>query len=122
MNKKINIWGRDFNLNVMFDVYEGEEVLDIQKEALQDFLNASYKILGSCEEVKEYCLKENQGLIEAPIENIFRYVMPEYLYIKRDNRKHIVILLCNYKFDEEHGIALTFEDEKLTKIGSQDEI
>lgn len=122
MNKKINIWGRDFNLNVMFDVYEGEEVLDIQKEALQDFLNASDKILDSCDEVKEYCLKENQGLIEDPIENIFRYVMPEYLYIKRDSRKHVVILLCNYKFDEEHGIALTYENERLTKIGSQDEI
>ena len=52
--------------------------------------------------------------------DIFKYVIPEAIYVKRNKRKHQIALLCNYRFDEEHGIAITYEDEKLKKIGTQD--
>lgn len=48
--------------------------------------------------------------------------MPQALYVKRNEKKRVVSLLCNYRFDEEHGIALTFENEKLKGIGTQDDI
>ena len=41
--------------------------------------------------------------------------------IKAANIYHIS-LLCNYRFDEEHGIAITYENEKLKNIGPQDDV
>ena len=121
MNKILNIWGRDFSLKVTYDAYTGEAVLDIQKEALASFISAADEILASSKEVKQYCLEKNGDLIEKPVENIFKYVIPEELFIKRDEKKRVVMLLCNYRFDEEHGIALTFENEVLKHIGPQDD-
>ena len=46
--------------------------------------------------------------------------MPDKLYVGRNSKKRVVTLLCDYKFDLEHGIALMFEDEKLVKIATQD--
>lgn len=122
MNKTIRVWGREFELEVIFDVYEGEEVLELQNDALEAFTETSGNILDTCDELKEYCIKRDGDQIGASIENIFKYVIPESLFIKRNEKKRSVVLLCNYKFDEEHGIALFFENEKLTHIGSQDDI
>lgn len=54
------------------------------------------------------------------INNIFKYVAPKYLYVARNNEKHVVAIMCNYKFDPENGIAVIFENEKFSKIGMQD--
>lgn len=122
MTEKITIWGREFNLKVIFDVYEGEHVLDIQKEAVDAFTKAAGEILCSYKELEKYCIKQDADRIDAPIKNIFKYVMPQALYIKRNEKKRVVSLLCNYRFDEENGIALTYENEKLKHIGTQDDI
>lgn len=122
MIKKINVWGRNFDLDVIFEVYKGEEVFDIQQEALDAFISAADNLLGSCEELKKYCIEKDADLIGDSISNIFKYVIPKSLYIKRNTKKRTVALLCNYRFDEEHGLALIFENEKLTHIGTQDDI
>ena len=124
MNKttKINVWGRSFELKIFFDVYENENILDNQKEALYSFVNNADHILGAYRELEVYCLEKDGDLIGNSISNIFKYVMPTSLFIIRDEKIHKVALLCNYRFDEEHGIALFFENEKLIKIGTQDDI
>jgi hypothetical protein len=122
MNKKVNVWGREFSLKIIFDVYRGEDILEIQKEALDSFVEAAEGLLASCEELKKYCLKKDGDRIGNSIENIFKYVIPELLFIRRNEEKRDVVLLCKYRFDEEHGIALFFENEKLEHIGSQDDI
>lgn len=122
MNKKINVWGRNFDLKVIFDVYEGEGILDNQKASLDEFVKKSGDILSSFYEIERYCIEKDGSLIGDSIRNIFKYVMPESLFVKRDEKKRIVVLLCNYRFDEEHGIALFFENEKLANIGTQNEI
>lgn len=122
MNKKINVWGRNFDLKVIFDVYEREGILDNQKASLDEFVKKSGDILSSFYEIERYCIEKDGSLIGDSIRNIFKYVMPESLFVKRDEKKRIVVLLCNYRFDEEHGIALFFENEKLANIGTQNEI
>ena len=32
----------------------------------------------------------------------------------------VVAIMCNYKFDMEHGIAIVFKNEMFSKIVSQD--
>lgn len=121
--KKIVIWGRIFEIEVRFDCYAGEEVLDAQKEALELFLKSENNIKDSLETVKQYCLEQNgKDMGESKVANIFKYVAPKYLYVVRSTEKHIVSIMCNYKFDQENGIAVVFENEKLSKIVRQDMI
>ena len=119
--EKMTIWGRELELEIEYDCYSGEDVLDSQKEAVEAFLGAGKNVDASLEEVKKYCLKNNKCEIGADsIENIFKYVAPKYLYVVRDDAKHIIAIMCNYKFDSENGIAIVFENEKYSRIGKQD--
>lgn len=122
MNKeKFVIWGRSFELEIKYDCYTGEEVLDIQRDALAAFLKSGKSIEDSLEMVKRYCLEQNRDDIgDSDIENIFKYVIPKYLYVVRNKKKHIVAIMCNYKFDMENGIAVVFENEKFSELGKQD--
>lgn len=122
MNRSITVWGREFELKVVFDVYEGEEILNIQKEALDEFLEAAGSLLSSYSELENYCLNRDAAAIGDKIDNIFKYVMPKSIFVKRDDKKHVVALICDYRFDEEHGLALIFENEKLVRVVTQDNV
>ena len=54
------------------------------------------------------------------VDNIFKYVMPKNIYVPRNLKKRVVAIMCNYKFDTEHGIAVVFENEQFKEIGAQD--
>ena len=118
-SKKIKIWGRDFELEVKYDCYAGESVLDIQKEAVELF-NSDNITEESLKKIKEYCISKNSREIGNSIENIFKYVAPKYLFVPRSENKKIVAIMCNYRFDMENGIAIVFKNGQLFQIGSQD--
>ena len=122
MNKiKVSIWGREFILDITYDCYHNESVLNSQKEAVIAFANATSAIDSSLNSVKTYCLSENREEIGSDtIENIFKYVIPKYLFVPRTTHLHVVSIMCNYKFDPENGLAVVFENEKFSKIGKQD--
>lgn len=122
MNKiKMMLWGRKFNFDVTFDCYSDEKVLESQKQAVQKLSEMSDEIADSLESVKEYCLSNNKEEIGAEkIDNIFRYVAPKYLFVPRDEKKQVVAIMCNYKFDSEGGIAVVFENGKIKEIGKQE--
>ena len=112
------IWGREFELKVIYDCYGGEEVLPIQKDVYEAFVKDSGVICNSKEAVEKYCLEENREEIGTDqIDNIFKYVIPQSIFVKRDGR---IALLCKYKYDMEHGIAVVFKDGKFIEVGSQD--
>lgn len=118
--KRMKIWGRELEMDIKYDCYSGEEVLDSQKDAAAIFLESEDAVEDALGYVKKYCLDNDREEIGASIENIFKYVAPKYLYISRSADKHVVAIMCNYKFDQENGIAVVFEDEKFKKIGRQD--
>ena len=61
MNKiKVSIWGREFILDITYDCYHNESVLNSQKEAVIAFANATSAIDSSLNSVKTYCLSENR--------------------------------------------------------------
>ena len=120
MYKTLNVWGRDFQLEIVYEVYSEEEVLDEQITALSEFLKKKDVLLQDPTPVKEYCIKDRGEEVGNSIDNIFKYVIPTSLYIKRETKKRVVALLCNYTFDIEHGLAIVFENEKLKEIGGQD--
>ena len=117
---KITIWGREFELPVIVKQFKGKDVTEIQEDAV-DQLERNMVIFDSAEsEIEKYILKN--GLKEngiSEVDNIFKYVMPKSISVPKA-KKRVVALMCNYKFDMEHGIAVIFEDEKFKKVGPQD--
>lgn len=119
MNELLNIWGREFNIEVVFDIYEGEQISQKQEEALSEFISKSHELLIDPSCLKEYLTKTSNGQVPDPIDNIFKYVLPRTLLVGRSNDKRVVVLLCDYRFDTEHGIAILFENEMFAKVSSQ---
>ena len=116
----MNIWGKQFKLDIIYDVYEDEKILPIQEEALKKITSNSKAIDATLPRVKKYCLEsELIGNVTA-IDNIFNYVKPKALYIKRSKTSRIAALICDYKLDTDHGMAIVFKNEKFSEIGSQD--
>lgn len=117
----INIWERKFELPLMYECYDGEEVLENQKEAFAMLEDNAEEVMGSLEQVKKYVKKTGvDQLAGAEIENIFKYVMPKSIFVPHNKKRRTVAIMCNYKFDMEHGIAVVFENGQLKKVGSQD--
>ena len=122
MNKvNIKIFKREFELPVSYECYDSEEIKDYQKDALESFLKHQEILENIPNDLINYLKKDNpQKFKDKKIDNIFKYIMPDKLYVGRNSKKRVVTLLCDYKFDLEHGIALMFENEKLVKIATQD--
>jgi hypothetical protein len=118
-NVNLNIWGRDFELNIVFQNFPGEEITANQ-ESVVESLNA-IAFSESLDAVKGYINKYNsEELGGEEITNIFKYVIPRSVLIPREDDKRVAALMCNYKFDMEHGMAVVFENEKYKAVGPQD--
>ena len=123
MNKcKINIWGRNFELPVCYDCLPGEEALDNQKNALSFLISSPQAINESQKTVENNILSSDAQEVGVTIENIFKYVMPKSIYIPRSNEKRSVAIMCDYKFDPEHGLAVIFENEVFKAVSEQDTV
>lgn len=119
MNKKaITIWGREFELDLIYKTYSGEEPSICQYTAA-DELDSSV-IDAAKEEVEKYIVKYNQQQLESKmVDNIFKYVIPKAIYVPQVEGHKIIAVMCYYKLDMEHGLAIVFEDNKLKKIGEE---
>lgn len=116
---KCTIWNREFELNVVFQNFPGEEVTANQEKISDSLESFDFDI--SLAKVKEYIIKWNSEEVGSlEISNIFKYVIPKSVLIPREDEKQIFALMCNYKFDMEHGMAIVFENGKLKEVGPQD--
>lgn len=121
MNKvEMTIWGRKFNLEIVYDCYEDEQIIETQHQAVKLFLSSEISIVDSLSKAKNYCISKNYKEIGKTIDNIFKYLIPKYLYVPRNETKRVIAIMCNYKFDPENGVAIVFENEKFSKIDSQE--
>lgn len=123
MNKiSLTIWGRSFELPVAFDCYEGEEVLQAQYDALNEFCDAQITIEEAKTNVEKYCVELNAKEIGAQrIDNIFKYVMPTGVFVRRSNSEdRFVGLICKYRFNPEDGLVVLFKNGAFYEIGTSD--
>lgn len=124
MNKeKMTIWGRDFELDVCMECYPGETVLDSQESALTALLKADNGIENAKKQVEEYVIANNKrSFPDGEMDNIFRYVIPVSIFVPHNKKCSLAAILCNYRFDMEHGLAIVFENGAFRSVGSQDSI
>ena len=109
-------------MNIDMDCIDDEVVTPIQEETLSAFLDEKTIIDETLLNVKRYVLEEDELKDQDSIENIFKYVVPKTIFVPREDKKKTVAILCDYYFDQEHGIAIVFEDGKFKRITSQDEV
>lgn len=122
--KTFEIWGRKLEINVVFDCFPGEEISKMQEAAYDDFMFHTSEYLEiALLEAKRYCVNHSDGRVNLPIDNIFKYVMPYSIYLKRSREgKKLFSLMCRYKFDMENGLTINFEDGKLKSSGPEQSI
>lgn len=121
MNKfDVVVWKRDFCLSCVLQKYPGLNFTEKQNKCLNAIPEMDFdRALGA---VKEYVLAKNKNeMDENEINNIFKYVMPKQFYVPRSD-DCLVALMCDYRFDSEHGIAVVFADGKYKKVCTQDEV
>lgn len=116
----VSIWGRDFELPVNYNCYEGETVTEEQIQLLNKFIEHSEWIRKSKDIVENYCKQqvfddeENQKK-----DNVFSYIKPMSVFVKHVKKPRIA-LICKYRYDEEHGLAIVFDKEGNVTVGSED--
>ena len=116
----INIWQRQLSLPIEYDVYPGESITPLQKKAVEVFIREAD--INSAKMVIEYCIHKDGNHTGERIDNIFRYVMPRYIYVPNTTKERVVAIMCDYRFDEEHGLAIVYENEVLKEIGPEDTV
>lgn len=120
---RLMIWGRDFNIPVEYDCYIGETVTPEQDKAVKNFLSHPDWLAKAKNYVEVFCrdsvVKDSRN---DKKDNIFSYIKPEYLFVKRDSKEPRVVMVCKYRYDPEHGLAIVFSYEGEIKVDSQDMI
>ncbi len=118
---KANIWGRSFSLPIVYDCYEGETITRAQIDAVESFASHLDWIDRAKKQVETYC-QERVSADDKNLkkDNIFSYIMPESFFVKREKDHPRVALMCQYRYDPEHGLAIVFSKDGHVDIGSQD--
>ncbi len=118
----MRIWNRIFILEVYYECHGNQEPTISQHKSLDAFLSHEKAINASFDKVCQYCLEDENLQSMKEIDNIFKYVVPQSIYVTRDESKRTVALMCDYKFDIEHGLAIVFENEKCVEVVPQGDI
>ena len=119
MSKQLlNIWNRDFELDITYEIFSNKPVTEKQKAIVGGLSGVDFS--ESLEGVIEYIKKYNAwNLGGDQIDNIFKYVIPKRIFITQSEDEEFAIM-CNYKFDMEHGLAIVYKLGKYKETGPQD--
>ena len=114
------VWGRSTSLRIEYDCYDGEEITVAQENAVKQFLSQGECIMKAKAQVEEFCREQVQADAENDKkDNVFSYIKPDYLFVKREDRPRVAIM-CKYRYDMEHGLAIVFETDGTVTVGPQD--
>ena len=119
MNKmSIVIWEREFELDVIYKTFYAKGITALQEEAANMFCKKG-EFNDSIEQMKKFVF-DNGGSENGVtrIDDIFGYVMPKCIYVPKANNRSVAIL-CDYRFDPEHGIAVVYENEAFSYIDEE---
>ena len=115
------IWDREFTLPVVYDCYKDEKITRKQKAAVKRFSRHGDWVDASKASVEEFCKEQVLADDEnKKKDNIFSYIKPDYLFIKREDENPKVAIMCKYRYDLEHGLAVVFSWDGQITVGIQD--
>lgn len=115
------IFNKEFNIRIVAEAYDGENIIDVQRDAYKCYLSnfdglkksipeallnyyvGNYEVISEGMSIPEQINKEN---ISAEL--IVRLVRVTSLYFSRDGKYGY---LCDCAWDEEHGICIVLSGE-----------
>ena len=116
----ISIWERTFLLPVEYDCYDDEVVTDTQKSEVKTLTIHPEWIVSAKTHVERFCREEVIADSENnKKDNIFSYIKPEYIFVKCEDHPRVAIM-CKYRYDIEHGLAVVFATDGSVTVGLQD--
>jgi len=116
----ISIWKRAFLLPVEYDCYDDEVVTDAQKSAAKMLTMHPEWIVSAKAQIERFCREEVLADSENnKKDNIFSYIKPDYLFVKHEDHPRVAIM-CKYRYDPEHGLAVVFSADGSITVGPQD--
>ena len=126
-SKHVVLWGREFDLRISYDHYDDDKIPNDMTEACDKIIDSWDAVESALPELKRYCLSHNAEDVERlyglrDVDNIFRIVTPDCLFVQQSTRVRTVSLMLNYRFDLEEGLALRFVNETLASIGPQSDV
>ena len=116
----ISIWERAFSLPIEYDCYDDEIVSDAQKSAVKTMTMHPEWIMSAKAQVEHFCREEVLADSDNDKKhNIFSYIKPDHLFVKREDHPRVAIM-CKYRYDLEHGLAVVFATDGSVTVGPQD--
>ena len=119
--RALTIWGREFELPVKYPSTDNVQLIDQLDDSLDELLRNKKLIKKAKAAVEDYCKEkvleddENQKK-----DNIFSYILPQYIFVKEGTKGVKIALVCRYRYDEEHGLMIVFDSDGNYIIGGQD--
>ena len=115
----IKMWDEIIQLDLEYDCYKGEEITDEQIKALGRFVSHPEWIDAAKECIEEYCKKcaLEKGDV---VMNVKDCIIPEAVFVKRESKCPRVAIMCKFRYDPEHGLAMVFNHEGTVSVGIQD--
>lgn len=119
---EIMFLGKEYDLKVIYDCYEDEEVTAEQIETVELFIKYKKTIADKAiPALRKYCMEymDNIGEIYDDTK-LAQYVIPKELYVRRSDDEYIFSVMCDFSSDPENGIALVYDGSNFAKCGPQD--
>ncbi len=120
--KKVEVWGRTFEIDVIFRCYRGEVIDEIQIQAYKEFMEHWDEHMDEAYRAFEkYCAEEYSEEIGGDkFDNIFRFLIPRLIYVQKayDHSK-MVGFECYFKPDLENNLAAKFVNGKIVEVGGE---
>ena len=114
------IWGREFILPIEYRCYDDEPVSKELQNAVDVLRNHPEWVERAKNAVEKYCRDlVIEDVDNGKKDNIFSYVKPEYLFVKHEDKPRVAIM-CKYRYDMEHGLAVVFSSDGDISVGPQD--
>ena len=109
------LWGTADNLRIVADAYPGEEITEAQRKGYSLFLdNIDRYSTKSLELAAEYVSRAYESIDASKVGSL---MAPTAILFKQDGTFGI---LCNFEYDEEHGLAIILSPEDKEQAGPQD--
>ena len=117
----MTIWGRELCLPIEYSAsIEFKELMKIELSVKEFMDNSAEIILKSQFSVVSYAKKFAASVGRTTSDDLFDYITPHMLLVNSDDGSIYIALLCGFKYDPEHDIAIIYRDQKLVEVGSQD--
>ncbi|MGN0297760.1 MAG: hypothetical protein ACI4C1_01005 [Lachnospiraceae bacterium] len=118
---KLNVWGREFNIDLIFQNYSGQAPDELQWKTYQNFMKQFDMHMEEAYQAFEgYCAERYPEEIGSKFQNIFKYIIPRLIFIEEEfNGICSIGFDCYFRLNLEDNLVAKFENDILVEVGDE---